>query len=143
MTVRKLSYLMWAEAVNRLERAERLHRQFFRLEQGPTHGPTWEPPADIFETDRQLSILVALPGVAADQFKVVIDGRMLLIVGRRPLPSIIAAHIRRIEIPYGRFERRIELPTGDFEIHESALVNGCLVLTLRKLTHDAVETDHD
>ncbi|MEO6959495.1 MAG: Hsp20/alpha crystallin family protein [Burkholderiaceae bacterium] len=133
MTVRKPAYSMWADAVNMLERADRLHRQFFRLEQGPTHGPTWEPPADVFETDRQLSVLVALPGVAPDQVKVVIEGGALLVVGHRPLPSLATAHIRRIEIPYGRFERRIELPPGSFEIRESTLVNGCLLLSLLKL----------
>lgn len=133
MTVRKPAYSMWADAVNMLERADRLHRQFFRLEQGPTHGPTWEPPADVFETERQLSVLVALPGVAPDQVKVVIEGGALLVVGHRPLPSLSRAHIRRIEIPYGRFERRIELPSGSFEIRESTLVNGCLLLSLLKL----------
>ncbi|HEY9459966.1 MAG TPA: Hsp20/alpha crystallin family protein [Paralcaligenes sp.] len=133
MTVRKPAYSMWADAVNMLERADRLHRQFFRLEQGPTHGPTWEPPADVFETDRQLSVLVALPGVAPDQVKVGIEGGALLVVGHRPLPSLATAHIRRIEIPYGRFERRIELPPGRFEICESTLANGCLLLSLLKL----------
>jgi HSP20 family molecular chaperone IbpA len=41
--------------------------------------------------------------------------------------------IRRLEIPYGRFERRIELPAGRFEIGRRDLADGCLLLTLRKL----------
>ena len=107
MTYRKPASTMWAEAVTMLEQADRLHRQFFRLAQGPARGPTWEPPADIFETDSQLTVLVALPGVAPDQVKVVIENGYLGVVGERPMPAPAMAHIRRIEIPYGRFERRI------------------------------------
>jgi HSP20 family molecular chaperone IbpA len=54
-------------------------------------------------------------------------------VGERPLPAPAEAHIRRIEIPYGRFERRIALPPGAFEIREHRMVDGCLLLTLLKL----------
>ena len=133
MTYRKPASTMWAEAVTMLEQADRLHRQFFRLAQGPARGPTWEPPADIFETDSQLTVLVALPGVAPDQVKVVIENGYLGVVGERPMPAPAMAHIRRIEIPYGRFERRIELPAGQFQIRESTLANGCLVLSLLKL----------
>lgn len=133
MTYRKSPGLMWAEAMNMLDQADRLHRQFFQLSQSPARGPTWEPPADVFETPSHLSVLVALPGVAADRVDVIIDGATLLVVGERPMPAPASAHIRRIEIPYGRFERRVELPAGQFEIQESSMTNGCLVLTLRKL----------
>lgn len=133
MTYRKSPGLMWAQAMDMLDQADRLHRQFFQLGQGAARGPTWEPPADIFETPTHLSVLVALPGVASDRVKVLIDGQMLLIVGERPMPAPPCTQIRRIEIPYGRFERRIELPAGRFEIQESTLTDGCLVLSLRKL----------
>ena len=39
--------------------------------------------------------------------------------------------IRRLEIPYGRFERHIELPIGRFEIDRRELTDGCLLLTLQ------------
>jgi HSP20 family protein len=133
MTFRKPVNAMWANAVDMLEQADRLHRQFFRLGQGPARGPTWEPPVDVFESNHHLSVLVALPGVAPDQVKVMIDGGTLLVIGERPMPAPASAHIRRIEIPYGRFERRIELPSGQFEVRESTLANGCLLLSLRKL----------
>jgi len=134
MTFRKPANSMWADAVHLLDQADRLHRQFFRLSQGTARGPTWEPPVDVFETPAQLSVLVALPGVAPDQVKIMIDGGTLMVIGERPMPAPTMAHIRRIEIPYGRFERHIELPAGKFEIRDSALVNGCLVLNLLKLT---------
>jgi HSP20 family protein len=125
---------MWAEACELLEEAERLHRQFFVPARSPTTGPTWEPPADVLETEQELSIQVALPGVGPDQLKVVIDGGTLTVTGVRPMPGQSRnTVIRRLEIPYGRFERHIELPSGRFEIGRRELADGCLLLTLRKL----------
>ena len=125
---------MWAEACELLGEAERLHRQFFVPARSRAKGPTWEPPADVLETDHELSILVALPGVAPDQVMVVIDGGSLIVTGLRPMPGQSRSTIiRRLEIPYGRFERRIELPAGRFEIGRRELADGCLSLTLRKL----------
>jgi hypothetical protein len=43
------------------------------------------------------------------------------------------AVIRRLELPYGRFERRVALPGGRYELEGRQLVNGCLQLALRKL----------
>jgi HSP20 family protein len=125
---------MWAEACELLERAERLHRQFFQPRAGEGRRPCWEPPVDILETDAELCILVALPGVGADQLEVVVDGATLAVVGERPMPGRARPGIiRRLEIPYGHFERRIELPPGRFEIARRELADGCLVLGLRKL----------
>lgn len=125
---------MWAEACELLEQADRLHRQFFVPARGLAKGPTWEAPVDVLETDHELSILVALPGVAPDQVQVVIDGGTLIVTGLRPMPGQSRSTIiRRLEIPYGRFERRMELPAGRFEIGRRELADGCLSLTLRKL----------
>ena len=76
---------MWAEALDLLQSAERPQRQFFQL--GAAQGaPTWEPPADLYETGNELWILVALPGVTTDQLEVVIDGATMVVRGERPLP---------------------------------------------------------
>jgi len=74
-----------------------------------------------------------LPGVAPDDVEVDIQGCSLYITGARPVPALAEAMILRMEIPYGRFERQIDLPPAHYEISEQALVNGCLLLTLRKL----------
>jgi HSP20 family molecular chaperone IbpA len=125
---------MWAEACEFLDRAERIQRQFFRPGGSQTRTPVWEPPVDVFETERELVIEVALPGVEPGQVALLIDGRTLIIAGERKLPQEArGAAIRRLELPHGRFERRIELPPGRFEIAGRDLTNGCLLLTLRKL----------
>lgn len=134
MSSRQLKAGMWAEALELLERADRLHRQFFHFGRSASAGPVWEPPVDIFETDERLAILAALPGVAPDQVEIVVSGGVLAIVGERPLSPVLGcAEIRRLEIPYGRFERRIELPPGSYEIEQRELTDGCLTLVLRKL----------
>ncbi len=125
---------MWREACEMLEQAERLHRQFFTPAQRRARRPTWEPPIDVFETDSELSIVVALPGVAADQVEVIVDGRRLIVAGHRQIPAPSReARILRLELPHGQFERRLDLPLGRYEISRRELLNGCLILVLRKL----------
>jgi HSP20 family protein len=125
---------MWAEACDMLDRADRLHRQFFQLTGSHPHGPVWEPPVDVFETERMLWILAALPGVTPDKVSVSVEGRVLSITGERPMPAAArGAAIHRLELPYGRLERHIELPAGRFELTHRELANGCLALGLQKL----------
>lgn len=124
---------MWAEALELVTRAERLHRQFFQRPFSAT-GPRWEPPIDLFEVDGGLTLLIALPGVPPEQMEVAIDGRALRITGNRPWPGELRnAVIRRLEVPHGRFERWVELPPGCFVIERRQLANGCLTLHLRRL----------
>jgi HSP20 family protein len=124
---------MLSEAIDSLARAERLRQQFFSLQ--PTANPresSWEPPIDVLETEREVLILVALPGVDPDQVEAVIEDGMLIISGRRVLPvELRNARIHRLELPQGRFERRIMLPTGRYVVSRFAM-NGCVGLRLSK-----------
>jgi HSP20 family protein len=124
---------MLSEAIDTLARAERLHRQFFSLQ--PSAGSqesSWEPPIDVLETDREILILVALPGVDPEEVEAVIDSGTLIVSGRRVLPAELRnARIHRLELPQGRFERRIVLPIGRYAVSRFA-VNGCIVLRLSK-----------
>jgi HSP20 family molecular chaperone IbpA len=131
MAERQLEALMWAQACQAMERAERLHRQFFHRGRAT---PNWEAPCDIFETDDTLTILIALPGVAVDRIQVTMSAGVLVVTGERPLPEEMAnARIHRLEIPHGHFQRRIELPPARFEISGRHLANGCLKVQLHKL----------
>jgi HSP20 family protein len=125
---------MWAEACAMLERAERMQRQFFQVRAEARRGPAWEPPVDVVETDRELTIVVALPGVRPADIDVLIDGGMLLVRGARVLPTVAdAGVIHRLEIPHGRFERRILLQAGRLELARREVINGCLLLAFTKL----------
>jgi HSP20 family protein len=123
---------MWSEAIEMLARAERLHRQLFRPALG-RRVPTWEPPVDVLETEGEVLVLVALPGVEPDQVETVIEGACLVVTGQRVLPAELAtAVIHRLELPQGRFERRIGLPAGRYDAVRRAVVNGCVLITLQK-----------
>jgi HSP20 family protein len=124
---------MWADACAMLARAEGLHRQFFQPGFAGSQMPTWEPPVDIFETERELWIIAALPGVESEDLAVSIEGQVLSFAGLRRLPAHArGAAIHRLEIPYGRFERSIRLPAARFELERSELASGCLVISLSK-----------
>lgn len=130
----ELAGLMWAQACDLIDQAERLHRQFFRITSARQRAASWEPPVDVFETDNQVMIYVALPGVAAEHVQVVLEGDVLAVAGVRLIPeSGHRALIHRLEIPQGRFERHIRLPTPSMKVVQSEINNGCLTVTLDKL----------
>ncbi len=134
MRSRQPKTFLWDEAFELFEQAERLHRQFFKPAQRRAQCPIWEPPVDMLETETELWILVALPGVEPDRLEVLIQDGSLVVAGERPMPGRgRPLQIHRIEIPYGRFERQIALPAGRYEIGHRELLNGCLVLSLRKV----------
>jgi HSP20 family molecular chaperone IbpA len=124
---------MWAHAFQVIEEAERMHRQFFRLST-PDRGPaTWEPPVDIFEDDVDVVVLVALPGVPAQRIEVTAESGELVVRAERVLPFASSpCGLRRLEIPYGYFERKIPLPEARLETATREVRDGCLILRLRK-----------
>lgn len=122
--------LMWSEACEMLARAERMQRRFFQPQGG---APAWEPPVDVLETEREVLVIVALPGVDPEKIEAAIDEGALAISGRRVLPvELRTAIIHRIELPQGRFARRVPLPPGRYDAVKRATVHGCLVIGLRK-----------
>jgi HSP20 family protein len=124
---------MWTQALELIEQAGRMHRQFFRLAASERTRPTWEPPVDVFEDQDGIVIVVALPGVPADRVEVTYEPGMLVVRAERPLPFPDGpCAVRGLEIPYGYFERRIPLAHVQFEAGTRELTDGCLVLRLRK-----------
>jgi HSP20 family protein len=124
---------MWSEACEMIARAERMHRELFRPAGTQARLPEWEPPVDILETDYEVLVLVALPGVDSDSAQAVIEDGDLVITGTRILPPALrTATIHRLELPQGRFYRRLRLPPGRYSGVRRAVVDGCLVITLQK-----------
>ncbi|MFM0293939.1 MULTISPECIES: Hsp20/alpha crystallin family protein [Paraburkholderia] len=126
--------IMWEAAVDAIERAERLHRQFFRLAGQHARVPIWEPPIEVYEQDGQLVIVVALPGVSPDLVDLNLEGPTLIVAAERKLPQAFAAGtVHCMEIPYGRFERHIQLPAGHYRLARRDAEHGCLVLGFERL----------
>lgn len=129
--------LMWSQACEALERADRLQRQFFRLGQ-VGQLPAWEPPIDVFESDSELLIRAAIPDVNRNDFEIQLEPATLRLSGQRRLPKEVKQRvIRRLEIPYGLMERCISLPPGQFRVAECSCNNGCLEIRLHRIHENA------
>jgi len=130
MKSRDFSSLLWGDAVSFLERAERLHRQFFRV--GSVQAQVWEPPVDIVETAGRVDVFVALPGVVPGSVVISTEPDAVTVSASRLFAGGAAeggARIHRLEIPYGRFARRIALPMHALELVGQSMIDGCLRLT--------------
>ena len=133
MTSRNSTDWMWSQACELIEQAERMHRQFFRLVSSPQTQAVWEPPVDVFEDEHEVTIVIALPGVPHERVKVQHEAGVLVVRAERRLPFAgPMTAVRQLEIPYGHFERRIPLPGGRLKGAGQELVDGCLVVRLRK-----------
>ncbi|UEX79827.1 Hsp20/alpha crystallin family protein [Spiribacter halobius] len=131
MTSRDLERLMWADACEMLDRAERLRRQFFRPASGAATS-VWEPPVDVYQSADTVWLVVAMPGVSPEAIEVSVRGSELVVSGERALPAVArAGSVRRLEIPHGRFERRLTLPPGTYRLAERYWEDGCLFLGLQ------------
>ncbi|MBV8683695.1 MAG: Hsp20/alpha crystallin family protein [Caulobacteraceae bacterium] len=125
---------MWGDALELLARADRLHRQVFELGASHMRQACWEPPVDVLETEREVVVIAALPGVGDGSLSLAIEGPSLFIRGERTLPKELhAAMIHRMELPQGCFERRVPLPPGRYDQVRHQTRDGCLVVSLRKL----------
>jgi HSP20 family molecular chaperone IbpA len=127
-------YWMWSEACEMLARAERLHHQFFQLQSPALQQPSWRPPVDVLETEEEVLVFIALPGVDPDMVQAAVDNDELVIAGTRVLPAAFrTAAIHRLELPQGSFERRIRLPAGSYRAVRWSASQGCLLIRLEKI----------
>jgi HSP20 family molecular chaperone IbpA len=134
MNRREMRSWLWAEAVDSVDRADRLQRQFFRLAaRSGAEAPHWEPPVDVYSGPEQVLIEVALPGVPSDRLELVLAPGELIVRGERTLPQRPSGTtLQRLEIPYGRFERRLAVGPGQWELVDRRLADGCLQLLLAR-----------
>lgn len=120
---------LWSDMLAALARTDRLHRQSLALSAG-----AWEPPVDILETETELLVIIALPGVAREDMEVIVSHGELVVRGTRRWPCLQRpARVFRVELPHGRFERRLPLPQGTYQMLGQEHRDGCIILTMRKL----------
>jgi len=95
----------------------------------------WSMPAiDMYQTDNELIVKAALPGIKADEVQINITGEMLSLKGEikhEEEKKEKAWHIR--EQRFGSFERSVVLPTEVVaDKAEANFENGILTITLPK-----------
>jgi len=141
MAAQDWDLIVWRQANDLLQRAERIHRNFLRYATASQYRaklgrtPSWEPPLNVIETEESLWVVSALAGIAADRIEVRVEDGELVIAGERPLPQCCReGQLKLWEIPLGRFERRLQLVGAD-NLQLPAKVSfqdGLLVIELRK-----------
>ena len=90
-------------------------------------GVAWEPPVDVIETEHEVLILAALPGVDSEQVEAVIHDGHLLISGQRVLPA----------------ERAVKLPDKiSYEQAAAMMLKGMTVQYLVRRTYKVQKGDN-
>ncbi len=73
---------------------------------------TWCPPCDVYETPRNITVRLEVPGVSRKDVTIVLDHNVLYIRGqRREIGASIKTNYYQMEIHYGAFERAVLLPS--------------------------------
>lgn len=97
---------------------------------------SWKPAADVYETDKEIIILVEIAGVNKEDIEIFIKGNMVTVRGTRREPDINRKEAyHQMEINYGTFERVIPLPVFVREEDAKAsFQNGILKIVFPKAT---------
>ena len=117
---------------------DRFFDDFFETPAGPAgkegRGTMYLPAVDLKETEHALIVETELPGLAARDIAVQVEGDLLSIRGERKQAEEQKTRIYyRQECSYGVFERHVRLPAEiDPEKVEAAYLNGILKVTLPK-----------
>ena len=97
--------------------------------------PRWRPPADVYETARDVTVVVSVAGMDQDDFEVMLYEDALVIDGRRRLPAEPGAVYHAAEIRQGPFRVAVALPAAvDPQQVEARYDQGLLRIRLEKPT---------
>jgi HSP20 family protein len=96
----------------------------------------WLPSADVYESNGKLTVVVEVPGLSADQLRVSIRDRSLVITGERRQKKTgggVTAFLC-MERPQGRFTRTIPMDMAlDVQLAEARLAEGVLTVMIPRL----------
>lgn len=74
------------------------------------HGRVrWTPPTDVYETEEEFHVTMAVPGLKKDDVTVEFERDTLKVRGLRPELAGGTCHYYKMEIPVGPFERRVRI----------------------------------
>ena len=96
------------------------------------HTPSWLPPADIYETEDNITVRLEVAGMHKEDFSIELNGRHLRVRGaRQDTPERRSYY--QMEIQFGEFFLELALPTPvDSQKVEAIYENGFLCILLPK-----------
>ncbi|MFQ5964949.1 MAG: Hsp20/alpha crystallin family protein [Candidatus Scalinduaceae bacterium] len=92
---------------------EKLFEEFFFMGKNYeiTSSTPWQPPTDVYETEKDIIVKMAVSGLKPEDISVLFSDYVLTVSGER---SDNSAHQKicfyQVEIRYGYFERKIKVP---------------------------------
>lgn len=122
--------------------ADDVHRLFEDLSRRRAdrrHMVTGEcmPVVDVFETDKNVEIVVDLPGVAVDAIRILLKAGVVIIVGEKERPDFskrASASFHLVERDFGRFARAVRIGVAiDGAKARARLAGGELRIVLPRL----------
>ena len=118
------------------ETMERLLSDFSRLRMPLmlSKESVWRPLTDVYETEEEFIVRMEIAGMAAGDFSVSLDSRILILKGvRRDTAPPGKRHFHKMEITVGPFERIVEIPPHvNIASAEAHYENGILLVRVRK-----------
>ena len=115
---------------------EKLFEEFFFMAKSHDFASStpWQPPTDVYETEKNIIIKMAVSGLRPEDISVTFSDRILTVSGKRGDDS---AHQKvcfyQVEIRYGYFERKIKIPKQvDANNIHATYENGFIVITIPK-----------
>lgn len=94
----------------------------------------WSPPCNVYETEREMCILVEIAGMNREALDVCVEENYLKLHGLRAEPCVdVHGAYHQMEIAFGEFELEVPLPSPvDAEQARARYANGFLQVTLPK-----------
>ena len=105
---------------------------------------SWEPPADLFETNEHIVIKMEIAGVNRDQIDIILKDSKLVVRGMRAEGDTSGKeHYHLMELHYGTFERVFPMPRRIVPGEIKASYDlGFLTITIpKRTTSDAVHIE--
>lgn len=123
----------WQELVRLQQEVNELFSDFFNRFSS-TKEISFTPQINMYETEEEVVLNVALPGILQEDIDISLEDNVLYIRGERPDPYGTIAGPRHIEeLCYGYFERQVQLPAKCFsEKIEADYSDGILNVRLIK-----------
>lgn len=92
----------------------------------------WNPPTDVYETEKNYVVKVEIAGMRDEDFDVAFENNTLWISGYRPDVNERRAY-HQMEIRFGRFELAVEIPEPvEIEKATAEYKDGFLMIVLPK-----------